>query len=59
MLPSLGETSATQTTVDGLLALRFRIAATEPVAVAAIKGDARMAEVIERAADASGLRSTV
>jgi DNA helicase IV len=53
VLPSLGETSATQTTVDGLLSLRFRIAATEPVAVAAIKGDARMTEVIERgAADA-------
>ncbi len=53
VLPSLGETSATQTTVDGLLGLRFRIVADDPVEVAAVKGDARMAEVIARgAADA-------
>ncbi len=53
VLPSLGETSATQTTVDGLLSLRFRIVAVEPDAVAAIKGDARLATVIENgAADA-------
>ncbi len=50
VLPSLGETSATQTTVDGLLALRFRIVGDDPLAVAAIKGDARLAEVIERGA---------
>jgi DNA helicase IV len=50
VLPSLGETSATQTTVDGLLALRFRIAATDPIEVAAIKGDARMTDVIAFAA---------
>jgi len=50
VLPSLGETSATQTTVDGLLALRFRIVAVDPRPVAAIKGDARLAEVIVRAA---------
>jgi len=53
VLPSLGETSATQTTVDGLLALRFRIVAEDALPVAAIKGDARLAEVIARgAADA-------
>jgi DNA helicase IV len=53
VLPSLGETSATQTTVDGLLSLRFRIVDEDPHAVAAIKGDARMAELIARgAADA-------
>jgi DNA helicase IV len=53
VLPSLGETSATQTTVDGLLALRFRVVADDALAVAAIKGDARLAEVIARgAADA-------
>jgi len=53
VLPSLGETSATQTTVDGLLALRFRIVGEDSLAVAAIKGDARLAEVIARgAADA-------
>jgi DNA helicase IV len=50
VLPSLGETSATQTTVDGLLALRFRVVAEDPIGVAAIKGDARMTEVIARAA---------
>src|SRR5205814_1976962 len=53
VLPSLGETSATQTTVDGLLALRFRIVAEDALPIAAIKGDARLAEVIARgAADA-------
>jgi DNA helicase IV len=53
VLPSLGETSATQTTVDGLLSLRFRLAAVEPDAIAAIKGDARLATVIQHgAADA-------
>jgi DNA helicase IV len=53
VLPSLGETSATQTTVDGLLALRYRIVAEDALPVAAIKGDARLAEVIARgAADA-------
>ena len=44
VLPSLGETSATQTTVDGLLALRFRIVADDSDAAAAVKGDARMAD---------------
>jgi DNA helicase IV len=48
VLPSLGETSATQTTVDGLLGLRFRVVATDSPAVAAIKGDARMSEVLAR-----------
>ncbi len=53
VLPSLGETSATQTTVDGLLSLRFRIVAHDPISAAAVKGDARMTEVIARgAADA-------
>ena len=50
VLPSLGETSATQTTVDGLLALRFRLSSEDTDEVAAVKGDARMAEVIARAA---------
>ena len=50
VLPSLGETSATQTTVDGLLGLRFRIVTEDPDDVAAVKGDARMAAVIARAA---------
>lgn len=51
VLPSLGETSATQTTVDGLLSARFRVVARDPDSVAAVKGDARMATVIRRAAD--------
>jgi DNA helicase IV len=50
VLPSLGETSATQTTVDGLLGLRFRVVADDPPHVAALKGDARMATVVARAA---------
>jgi DNA helicase IV len=50
VLPSLGETSATQTTVDGLLGLRFRVVALDARAAAAVKGDARMATVIANAA---------
>jgi len=50
VLPSLGETSATQTTVDGLLGLRFRVVADDAEAAAAVKGDARMRTVVERAA---------
>jgi DNA helicase IV len=50
VLPSLGETSATQTTVDGLLGLRFRVVADDTDATAAVKGDARMETVIERGA---------
>src|SRR3954470_6430414 len=53
VLPSLGETSATQTTVDQLLGLRFRVIATESEAAARVKGDGRMATVIERACDAA------
>ena len=50
VLPSLGETSATQTTVDGLLALRFRVVAEDTPAAAALKGDPRLTEVLARAA---------
>ncbi len=50
VLPSLGETSATQMTVDGLLSLRFRIVAVDSLAVAAVKGDARMTDVVAAAA---------
>ena len=49
VLPSLGETAATQTTLAGLLERRFRVRAVDAPAVAAIKGDVRMARVIERA----------
>jgi DNA helicase IV len=58
VLPSLGETSATQTTVDGLLGMRFRVVAEDSPAAAAVKGDARMVEVLRRgAADAIRLPS--
>jgi DNA helicase IV len=50
VLPSLGETTATQLTVDQLLSLRFRIRAEDDDATGAVKGDARMATVIERGA---------
>jgi DNA helicase IV len=50
VLPSLGETTATQLTVDQLLSLRFRIRGEDADDVAAVKGDVRMAEVMERAA---------
>jgi DNA helicase IV len=53
VLPSLGETSATQMTVDQLLGLRFRVVATDDEATARVKGDARMATLIERACDAA------
>lgn len=55
VLPSLGETSATQSTVEQLLSLRFRVAEGDADDAAAVKGDARMATVIERAA-ASAIR---
>ncbi len=48
VLPSLGETSVVQTTVAGLGEIEVR--AAEPAAVAALKGDARMADVVARAA---------
>jgi DNA helicase IV len=48
VLPSLGETSVVQTTMSGLGAVTVR--EEEDDAVAALKGDERMATVIERAA---------
>ena len=53
VLPSLGETSATQTTVDQLLGLRFRLTGRDSEATARVKGDGRMATIIERACDAA------
>ncbi|MCU1426847.1 MAG: family ATPase [Actinomycetia bacterium] len=53
VLPSLGETSATQATVDQLLGMRFRIVAIDDEPTARVKGDARMATLIERACDAA------
>jgi DNA helicase IV len=47
VLPSLGEGGIEQTTVGGLM--RHSVRAEEPVDVAVLKGDARMADVLRRA----------
>ncbi|HMK10040.1 MAG TPA: hypothetical protein VK461_00510, partial [Acidimicrobiales bacterium] len=49
VLPSLGETSVVQTTVPGLRGASFPVRATESTASATVKGDARMAQVIQNA----------
>ena len=48
VLPSLGEQDAQLSTIAGLKP-RLRVRASDPSEVAALKGDARMATVIERA----------
>ena len=48
-LPSLGETSVVQTTVRAAASARRAPCADEPPGVGAVKGDARMAEVIRSA----------
>ncbi len=47
VLPSLGEVGITQSTIAGLMAHDAR--AAEPAALAVLKGDARMADVVRRA----------
>ena len=55
VLPSLGETAARQTTLDRLLAgTAYRATGVDGDEAAAVKGDARMAEVIARAVRAAG-----
>jgi DNA helicase IV len=50
VLPSLGETAARQTTLDRLLAgTAYRARGADDDRAAALKGDARMAEVVARA----------
>lgn len=49
VLPSLGETAVRQATLTGLLATRYRVRATDEPEVARLKGDIRMAAVIEAA----------
>ncbi|HEV8065603.1 MAG TPA: AAA family ATPase, partial [Acidimicrobiales bacterium] len=51
VLPSLGEVAVAQTTLAGLCP-DWRVKASEPADVAALKGDARMALVIEAAFEA-------
>src|SRR5215213_5000742 len=49
VLPSLGETSVVQATIESLLAGRYPVAADERAEVAALKGQPDMAEVLRRA----------
>jgi DNA helicase IV len=49
VLPSLGETSVVQATVESLMAGRYPVAAEEPADVAAAKGQPGMADVLRRA----------
>jgi DNA helicase IV len=53
VLPALGEIDARQTTVEELVGTRVRIRGSDPPAVARLKGDARLAEVLRRAVWAS------
>lgn len=49
VLPSLGETAAVQLTVDALAGARFVVRGRDDPPTARLKGDARMAEVVQRA----------
>lgn len=49
VLPSLGETAAVQLTVDALAGARYVVRAQDAPPRARVKGDARMAEVVQRA----------
>ncbi len=49
VLPSLGEAASIQLTIEGLAGVRYRQGEQDTPAVARLKGDARMAEVIRRA----------
>jgi hypothetical protein len=52
VLPSLGEVAVTQTTLPGLVA-GWPVRATEPEAVAALKGDPRLAAVLAAAVESA------
>jgi DNA helicase IV len=49
VLPSLGETAVRQTTIDGLRPASVRLGEEDPPEVGRLKGDVRMAEVLDRA----------
>ena len=49
VLPSLGETSVRQATLPRLLAAKYRVSGQDEPAVARLKGDVRLAAVIEAA----------
>lgn len=50
VLPSLGETAVRQATIETLLEASFPVTRDDPPEVAALKGDVRMATVLERLA---------
>ena len=47
MLPSLGEVASAQLTIEGLAGVKYQLNGAEPVA--RLKGDRRMADVVQRA----------
>ncbi|MGD9959170.1 HelD family protein [Nocardioides sp.] len=49
VLPALGEIDASQTTIEALVGKATAVRAEEPAQIAILKGDARLAEVLERA----------
>lgn len=49
VLPSLGETTVRQTTIDGLFGGRYRVALEDPDDLARLKGDPRLAVAVDRA----------
>ncbi|MCH8612053.1 HelD family protein [Arsenicicoccus dermatophilus] len=49
VLPTLGEVQVRHTTVDGLVTEQVRVRATDSPELATLKGDARLAEVLDRA----------
>ncbi|MCW2605993.1 MAG: family ATPase, partial [Frankiales bacterium] len=57
VLPALGEVQVTQVTADDL-APQVKVTGTDPDDVAVLKGDARMAQVLERALWATTRRAT-
>ncbi len=52
VLPALGEVDVRQVTLEELVGGRVEVRAVEPAAVAALKGDPRMAQVLDRAVHA-------
>lgn len=53
VLPSLGETAVRQTTIEGLRPASVRLGEEDPPALGLLKGDVRMADVIDRAVRAT------
>lgn len=49
VLPSLGEEASVQLTIEGLAGVRYRQGEEDTTAAARLKGDRRMAEVVQRA----------